>query len=71
MARTRRSFEQRSAEERRWLIENTWCDTCDAADLGLTDPVEYEEEGEIILEGKCRKCGGRVVSTIGERDAYG
>jgi len=51
------------------MVENTWCDHCSKADLGLIDPLEYEEDGQIYLEGKCKACGKRVVSKIIERDA--
>ncbi len=67
MAKIKRNFFSRDIQEQRWLLENTWCDVCNAADIGLTDPIEYEENNEIFIEGKCRKCGSRVVSTIIEK----
>lgn len=33
------------------------------------DPVEYEEEGFVYVEGTCLRCGSRVVSEIQDRDA--
>ena len=61
---TRRAFQDRPANEQKWLRENTWCDVCQAANLGMNDPVEYEEDGEIILEGKCARCGHAVFCEI-------
>ncbi len=69
MARIERNFSGRDAQEQRWLVENTWCDSCAKADLGLTDPVEYAEGGQVFVEGKCVRCGQRVVSTISEPNA--
>ncbi len=64
MVRNKRNFNDREADERAWLEEHTWCDICDQADLGLNEPREYEEAGEVFVEGKCRKCGNRVASQI-------
>ncbi len=50
MARTERNFGNRDAAEQRWLVAHTWCDHCAKADLGLTEPVEYEEGGQILVE---------------------
>jgi hypothetical protein len=69
--RVQRDFSQRSAFEQDWLVENTWCDACGEADLGLVDPVEYEEIGRIFLEGACARCGARVVSEIRLRESEG
>ena len=66
MARIPRSFADRSEVERFLFLQDTWCEHCDAADLGLVDPQEYEEDGRIFIEGRCRKCGQRVVSQIEE-----
>jgi len=69
MVRIERKFSGRDAQDQRWLVANTWCDYCAKADLGLTEPVEYEEDGQIFVEGKCRGCGQRVVSSICEKNA--
>jgi hypothetical protein len=69
MARTIRDFTSRPAAERAFMIKNTWCKHCNAADLGLTDPVEYEEGGVRYLEGLCRQCRERVISEIHEHGA--
>jgi hypothetical protein len=30
----------------------------------MREPVEFEENGEIIVEGICFRCGGAVRTTI-------
>jgi hypothetical protein len=69
MARIERNFSDRDTHDQRWLVENTWCDSCAKADLGLTDLAEYGEDGQIFVEGKCVSCGQRVVSSISETNA--
>lgn len=64
-----KDFFVRPEEEQRWLIKNTWCDSCDIADLGMIDPVEYEEDSKIVIEGKCSKCGAKVTSMISYKHA--
>lgn len=65
--RSPRDFQDRPPWLREWLVENTWCDSCNAADLGLDSPREYAEDGRIFVEGLCRKCGSTVRSEISER----
>jgi len=69
MARIKRNFSDRDAQDQRWIVTNTWCNYCTKADLGLTEPVEYEEAGQILVEGKCKRCGQRVISSISEQNA--
>jgi hypothetical protein len=69
MAHIKRNFSNRGVQDQDWLISNTWCDYCAKADLGLTEPVEYEEDGQIFIEGKCRCCGQPVISSISEQNA--
>lgn len=66
MTRKQREFFRRDTNEQRWMTENTWCETCEEADLGLSDPNEYEENDQVFLEGKCRKCEMRVVTHVTE-----
>jgi hypothetical protein len=30
----------------------------------MTKPVEFEENGQIIVEGLCTRCGGAVHATL-------
>jgi hypothetical protein len=64
--RIQRDFNKRDDSEKEWFIENTWCDHCLQADLGISNPVEYEIEGKIFIEGNCLKCGKIVISEITE-----
>lgn len=59
----------RSAQEREWMLQNTWCDACAEADLGMDAPREYGEDGRVYVEGLCRKCRRGVRSEVVERDA--
>jgi hypothetical protein len=62
--RVTRDFRARPQEDQKWLQENTWCDTCDLADLGIPDPHEYAEGGALYVEGNCLRCGTTIRSTI-------
>jgi hypothetical protein len=64
VARIERDFYKRPEVLRKSFEEDTWCDECGEADLGLIEPHEYEEDGKVFIEGKCRQCGGQVVSEI-------
>lgn len=54
-----------------WLLEHTWCDRCQEADLGMHSSVRVEADGHIYVDGKCKRCGGPVRSEIVEKDAAG
>ena len=62
--RSPRDFSIRPQFEREFLLEDTWCNACSKADLGLDNPVEYAEDGRIYVQGSCRTCGGEVRSEI-------
>ena len=64
MEKQERDFYQRSEEEQASFLEQTWCNNCQEVDLGMTDPEEYEQEGIIFIEGKCKKCGQKVVTEL-------
>jgi len=64
MDKIERDFHQRSEEEQASFLEQTWCNNCQEVDLGMSDPEEYEQDGKIIIEGKCNKCGEPVVTEI-------
>lgn len=52
-----------------WYLQETWCNTCDKADLGLSDPELYIEGGIKYIDGKCLVCGSICSSTISEHDS--
>ena len=62
--RVARRFESRSISEQGWLVDNTWCESCGMYDLGMLDPEEYELDGRIFIEGRCRVCGRELKSEI-------
>jgi len=66
--RTARDFNEREAPVREWLLHHTWCESCKAPDLGMTDPAEYEEDGVVYVEGRCARCGSVVISSIEQKD---
>jgi hypothetical protein len=51
------------------MLQNTWCDACGEADLGMNSPREYEEDGRVYVEGQCRKCGREGRSEVIEKSA--
>ena len=46
-----RNFFIRNQIEQQALMEDTWCDTCNEAYIGLIDPAEYELDGKVYIEG--------------------
>ena len=68
--RVERDFFAREWVEQASICENTWCDACGEADIGLLDPREYEDEGQVFVEGVCAKCRGRIVTVIRESSAF-
>jgi hypothetical protein len=68
MERSKRDFFRRSDAEQQAFLAQTWCDTCQQADLGMRDPVEYAQGKTTQIEGKCVKCGERVVTELTHDD---
>jgi len=66
MPRIPRNFSTRSESERRSILKNARCENCAEIDLGMLDPFEFEEGGEILVEGRCARCGDEVSSAIDE-----
>ncbi len=66
--RISRRFEDRPQDEQRDFLSMTWCQSCYQADLGMTDPIEYEWHGRVFVEGRCVQCGERVATEIVEED---
>ncbi len=60
----KRKFMERDEEERDELLANIWCNTCGEINMGVENTVEYEGNGFIFIEGRCKECGEDVVSTI-------
>jgi hypothetical protein len=64
MARIDRDFYANPKWLQDWQSENTWCDTCEQADLGMHSPKEYEEGGRTFVSGLCNNCGNVVTSEV-------
>ncbi len=69
MPRLQRDFFNRDESERSWMIESTWCDTCGLPDLGIENPMEFEEDGHVYIEGSCRICGRRLMTEVVDQRA--
>lgn len=59
-----RVFTERTAEDQASLLQFTWCDQCQAVDLGMTDPQEYQLGEQIWLEGRCKNCGEIIATEV-------
>ena len=66
MDRIARDFATLDEATRDFVLDNTWCDSCGRADLGLENPSLYEEAGRLFVAGACRRCGSTVRSEIVE-----
>ena len=62
--KVKRVFYDRQPQDKEWLLQNTWCDFCEKADLGIERPTEFELNGKIYLSGFCLICGNEIKSEI-------
>lgn len=62
--RVERDFFARDAEEQAAFLEQTWCDNCQEANLGMDAPVEYEHKSIVFIEGKCKRCGEVILTEL-------
>ena len=61
-----RDFFARDEEEKKAFLEQTWCDHCQEANLGMVEPIEYELNDTVFIEGKCAKCGNIILTELTE-----
>lgn len=66
--RKMRDFGARDQQEQQAFLEQTWCDNCLKANLGMSDPVEYELKGIVYIEGRCLGCGQPVLTELTDED---
>ncbi|WP_420555401.1 hypothetical protein [Neptuniibacter marinus] len=66
--RIERDFNLRDEDEKKAFLEETWCDNCQEVNLGMKNPIEYEQNDIIFIEGKCRKCGNTILTEITEEE---
>jgi hypothetical protein len=64
MKRKYLNFEELDECDKEWFLNETWCDICDKADLGLKEPSIYVEAKKTFIEGKCSVCSNPVISEI-------
>lgn len=50
-------------------LEDSWCDKCQEADLGIVNPELYFEGGRKYIGGNCKVCGEICISEIKEKQA--
>ena len=62
--RIERDFNARDEEEKKAFLEQTWCNQCQEVNLGMVEPVEYEQNDTVFIEGKCTKCGGIILTEL-------
>lgn len=71
MSRVERDFHARTEEDQQAFLSQTWCNACMAADLGMTEPEEYEIDGVIYVEGKCAQCGATITTELADDSTDG
>jgi hypothetical protein len=62
--RIHRDFQVRTQKEKETFTKISWCNSCQASNLGMFNPVEFELNGRIFVEGDCPNCNGRIISEI-------
>jgi len=50
--------------ERSIYLDETWCDKCSEADLGIDKPELYIENNCKFISGSCTVCGELCISEI-------
>ena len=60
----KKDFYLRPIDEQEWLIENTWCERCQKADIGIENPTEFKKNGKLYISGFCKSCGIELISEI-------
>ncbi len=50
--------------ERNMYLEDTWCNECSEADLGIVNPEMYIEDDRKFISGNCKSCGTQCISEI-------
>lgn len=66
--RIERDFNARDEDEKKAFLEETWCDECQEVNLGMVEPVEYEMNDTIFIEGKCAKCGSIILTELTDEE---
>jgi hypothetical protein len=51
------------SDARHRILNAVWCSNCRGA-VQMIDFTDQVEKGDLILTGKCTKCGGKVVRLL-------
>lgn len=63
-----RDFRAREEDEQQDLLTYTWCNHCQAADLGMKEPVEYELLNRVFIDGVCLVCDQKITTEVISED---
>jgi len=66
--RIERDFNLRAEDDKNAFLEQTWCDACQEVNLGMIEPIEYEQNDTVFIEGKCAKCGGLIITELTDEE---
>jgi len=61
-------FDTVSEEDRIGFLRDTWCDVCQRADRGITEPMVVRENGRDFLVGRCIACGNECTTEVVMRE---
>ncbi|WP_444941030.1 hypothetical protein ACJJI3_22860 [Microbulbifer sp. ZKSA004] len=53
--------------ERDIYLNDSWCDKCKEADLGIVNAELYVQNGRKYISGSCKICGTECISEIIEK----
>ena len=58
------NFDDLEQCDKEFFINDSWCDYCDEADLGITEPNIYILDEKQYLEGNCKVCGNKQTTEV-------
>ncbi|MBH0077986.1 hypothetical protein I6F48_21105 [Pseudoalteromonas sp. SWYJ118] len=58
------SFDVLDESDKDFFINDSWCDYCEKADLGIIDPKIYILDEKQHLEGVCKICGHKQITEV-------
>jgi hypothetical protein len=57
-------FNSLSDLDKDFFLNDSWCDKCSEADLGIVEPEFYIENERQYISGKCTKCREVCISEV-------
>ena len=57
-------FNSLSDLDKDFFLNDSWCDKCNEADLGIIEPELYIESEHQYISGKCSKCKEVCISEV-------